>query len=1320
MANEFLLSEYADLVALEKQTETILKAFDAIETRAAAVGLTLKNSLTATGDGTGMQALIAGMIAADTNTKNYANTVRSLGNDIKVLADLQKAQSSAQSIAVKQAQLDLIELKKRNQELTIAAKEQLAADRLIAQAAKDKSIAEKQAAADSVAAGRERILQLRREQAQIEKLEEAERQRAGAEQAALSGTYNPGGGKGNGPSQGFTPQALSVMQGNILLVKQYQSAIANLTAEQKADLAAFKKGEISQAEYQQRVVLSTEKVNGYKSSVSALNREMKLSNAVNDAERNSLARAQALILQYTNEKKQLNLATAEGVRLNQNYNKAIASTNAFILKNADGETQRVKNIGNYSTALTGYVSVLRGMRGPTKLLGEALGIGAYQADQLRLILEHSLQGVAAYVRAKRDSTAAVEAESIANGTHITTQELLILSETQLAEANLSLTTATKATTAAELNLAEAQAATAAAAEIEALAQADLAATIAGSTEFTAAEALAQSALSEAQIAVAAATLTENLASIQLTASQLVSTIATEEQTAAQIAFAAATATATGATTGLSSVLKFSGIGLAVAAIGYLIYKIVEYTKAAKKAGEMGRILKEVNEDTAKAAGKEAGSMVVLRAEIENTLIPMNKRLQAIKNLRDEFPDLLKNVTDEALLNGKAAKSYEVLAAAIVKKAQAEAAEAKIQDLVSKNQDISLAAQQKFEDVNKKIANTKADASISSGGTGGGGGNYGGATKVAKQKALADEYDDQNKADKKLIALNNDKINFLLKFAAVEDNITDGKGKKTKKGANSKESTKSLLDSDFEAFKIAQLEKIKLLDDEVKNEKLSYVLRLTDLTDYSKAKRDLINAQATDNIRQENDKELALQDNLKTARGNAAKNILIDLANVNTKISNIKKQQGVDLRAVDRENAKQMEEITKQQGDEELKIQKANYDRALLFVEDKHNKEKEVNTIAYTESLESLQKSLDEGLISEEEYNIRRAKLEFDYAITSIQIEIKRIKTLIALRALLGQDVSKELLKIAELEKKIADDSVANTKKAEEAKKNLKIENITKAFNKIKEYSDKTFSIINGLMNISATSQKNALKEQSDAAEIKAARDIEIVNASSASEQDKAAKTIIINARLAAQKEAIAKKQKEADYKAAQLNKAEAEFNIILSTAQAVMAALAKGNKFEAIAAGVTGAAELAIAIATPIPKFKTGLQKDYEGYGIVGDGGRSEAIIRKDGSVEITPDTDTLTFLNKGDRILPDLKDLQNIAMAGMGRVTNPSQNISLSAMLAKSIAQSENQQRINQQLLTTIANKREVHLSASEGGLAAMWTHGANITSYIDEQCNF
>ena len=115
MANEFLLSEYADLAALEKQTAAIIANFDRIESKAQTVGSSIKSSLTILGDTSGLQTVLTSIVTTDNATKNYSNTIKTLGDDVKALSELQKVQAAAQTIAIKQAQLDLVELKKKNQ-----------------------------------------------------------------------------------------------------------------------------------------------------------------------------------------------------------------------------------------------------------------------------------------------------------------------------------------------------------------------------------------------------------------------------------------------------------------------------------------------------------------------------------------------------------------------------------------------------------------------------------------------------------------------------------------------------------------------------------------------------------------------------------------------------------------------------------------------------------------------------------------------------------------------------------------------------------------------------------------------------------------------------------------------------------------------------------------------------------------------------------------------------------------------------------------------------------------------------------------------------
>ena len=68
-----------------------------------------------------------------------------------------------------------------------------------------------------------------------------------------------------------------------------------------------------------------------------------------------------------------------------------------------------------------------------------------------------------------------------------------------------------------------------------------------------------------------------------------------------------------------------------------------------------------------------------------------------------------------------------------------------------------------------------------------------------------------------------------------------------------------------------------------------------------------------------------------------------------------------------------------------------------------------------------------------------------------------------------------------------------------------------------------------------------------------------------------------------------------------------------------------------------GAAQIAAVLASPIPQFAKGGIMDKDGLAVVGDGGRKEVIKNPDGSVQVTPSTDTLVNLQKGAEIFPSI-----------------------------------------------------------------------------------
>ena len=172
----------------------------------------------------------------------------------------------------------------------------------------------------------------------------------------------------------------------------------------------------------------------------------------------------------------------------------------------------------------------------------------------------------------------------------------------------------------------------------------------------------------------------------------------------------------------------------------------------------------------KSAQKELITLGLLRSQIEDTTLSTNKRKGAIEALRKKYPDYLKNMSDEKILNGGLAKTYDVLTTSILKRAKATAAT----NMIIKNSEkllileSQIAAEQVKAD-NKQIELTKQKAKSHKTSTNlmvGGAGSYN--QKLIEQKKLEGELKDIIKAKNELIG---QQTNLQLTNIDLETNIT---------------------------------------------------------------------------------------------------------------------------------------------------------------------------------------------------------------------------------------------------------------------------------------------------------------------------------------------------------------------------------------------------------------------------------------------------------------------------------------------------------------------------------------------------------------------
>lgn len=120
-------------------------------------------------------------------------------------------------------------------------------------------------------------------------------------------------------------------------------------------------------------------------------------------------------------------------------------------------------------------------------------------------------------------------------------------------------------------------------------------------------------------------------------------------------------------------------------------------------------------------------------------------------------------------------------------------------------------------------------------------------------------------------------------------------------------------------------------------------------------------------------------------------------------------------------------------------------------------------------------------------------------------------------------------------------------------------------------------------------------------------------------------------------EEITKKKAALQQKQANWDKANSIIQATIATGLAVTKALP--NLVLAALVGAMGAAQIALIAAQPVPKYAKGTKDHPGGLAVVGDGGRSEAVVTERG-VFATPDRPTLVDLPRHAQVIPDIRML--------------------------------------------------------------------------------
>lgn len=363
---------------------------------------------------------------------------------------------------------------------------------------------------------------------------------------------------------------------------------------------------------------------------------------------------------------------------------------------------------------------------------------------------------------------------------------------------------------------------------------------------------------------------------------------------------------------------------------------------------------------------------------------------------------------------------------------------------------------------------------------------------------------------------------------------------------------------------------------------------------------------------------------------------------------VAEQEKVINARVDADEIKITREGQKLQAD----IVKSGDDKALAAIVDQGENRKTIIEANAIKELSKAKELHDQELLSDAQYNDLRKQIENKFQVESLQSEVEYIQQIIALRKLRGENTADDERKLLDIQNKInrlglEDFIKVEKEKTKAAEDELKLrERAEKAFNQrsielARALADLVVNIIGGQYE----RQKEIVDKELQDVETRKQADIDAVNESLASEDEKAAQISLIKIRAQQQEEMLNERKKQIELQQARFEKAKSAASIVQHTASAIVRTFADFPYYIAlplsVIIGATGAAQLASVLATPIPRYKDGISYSPEGLAIVGDGGRNEVVESKFGTY-LTPATDTLTYLPKGSTVHKSVDDYYN------------------------------------------------------------------------------
>lgn len=230
-----------------------------------------------------------------------------------------------------------------------------------------------------------------------------------------------------------------------------------------------------------------------------------------------------------------------------------------------------------------------------------------------------------------------------------------------------------------------------------------------------------------------------------------------------------------------------------------------------------------------------------------------------------------------------------------------------------------------------------------------------------------------------------------------------------------------------------------------------------------------------------------------------------------------------------------------------------------------------------------------------------------------------------------------------------------------------------------------------------------IQQELDAIIVNRDAQIASINATQASEEQKAAEIEKINEKAAEQQKRLSREKAEND-------KRTAIFEAIIATAVGVARALP--NVFLAAVVGGLGAAEIATIAATPLPAFAVGTESSPAGPALVGEKG-SELVVTPSGDLSLTPSSTSVMDLERGSKIYT-AQETKNILDA----FGNSARNLSDPIIASTGLTSDEFHRGICR-MEDAFENRAEQVFQINKNGIDLFYRHKGNKTAYYNKRYN-